>query len=100
VAIIWGIYITFQFPIIANIGNYSKRAWGGKGGSALPPSNCRIEAKLLIDLLWNKIIFKIIFAIMWQISGEFLFHTNSQLFSKLATSDAKHFQFYYAKLKM
>jgi hypothetical protein len=58
VAIIRGIFITYQFPIIANIGKFLNEyvglkehggvrggkggsalppAWGGKGGSALPP---------------------------------------------------------------
>jgi hypothetical protein len=42
VAIIWGIFIPYHFPIIANIGNFLNEngaaiIWGGKGGSALPP---------------------------------------------------------------
>ena len=32
-----GIFITYKFPITFLYWHFSKWAWGGKGGSALPP---------------------------------------------------------------
>jgi hypothetical protein len=58
---------------------FAESSLGGKRASPLTPpcscspSNCRFGAKLLIDLLWNNVIYKIILAIMWQIRGEFVF---------------------------
>jgi len=38
VAIIWGIFITYQFPIIANIGKLRRyRSMGGLGGKCASP---------------------------------------------------------------